>query len=109
MISVTREQKKRSQGNSRQELFWAFTGLSILGWFFIFACLFVPGDPGEAVFLGAVMALLPVIALLIGGWRYTTTDAPLMSSRAAPVGATLLLLQFLHGIAIIASSAHHLR
>jgi hypothetical protein len=84
--------------NDRRALFWIFAILTTLLYlFFLLTALTVPGiTPATRVGMFLIVAATSLIALAIGVWRPTTTDAPGMDSRLSAVMCVFLALEFLH-------------
>ena len=76
----------------------------------MFTCMMVPGIlPGEKRWMFGTDAILLVCALIIGLWRFQTTDAPISQLPVGSVLGVIVILEIIFCIAALIGVGSHTR
>jgi hypothetical protein len=95
----------------RHEFYWTLSGIATFI-FSAFMCvmMMVPGVPdNNKLWMLSISGLLLLIPILVGAWKFSSTDAPLMSWPFGPLVSVVLLIQLgwcFAGLAAILTHRH---
>ena len=82
-------------GDRRKNLYWLFSACATLSYLLILTSLMlVPGsDPATNRVLLTFAAFMLALSLLVGIWRFGTTDAPITSGQFGIFVGVIVILQ----------------
>jgi hypothetical protein len=86
---------EKDQGRLRFQLYWALSGLATLVFLlFVFLMMMVPGVPDtDKLWMLSISSVLLLIPLLVGVWKFDSSDAPLTSWPLGPLVSVILLIE----------------
>src|ERR1700756_4386872 len=90
---------EKGQRRLRFQLYWALSGLATLIFLlFVFLMMMVPGVPdSDKLLVLSISSVLLLSPLLVGGWNFSSSDAPLMSWPLGPLVSVIVLLELTWG------------
>jgi len=79
----------------RRQIYWAMSGTATLIFSaFVYLMMMVPGIPAsQKLYMLFIAAVLLVLPLLVAAWKFSSTDAPLMSWPFGPLVSVVLLIE----------------